>query len=55
MFDHPRDQDVLMRLMNPDGSGLETLFPLFGGQGSINVPNWSPDGSEFAYVRYFPV
>ncbi|SMC80834.1 TolB family protein [Rhizobium sp. RU36D] len=55
VFDHPRDRDVLMRLMNPDGSDLETLFPLFGGQGSINVPNWSPDGSSFAYVRYFPV
>ncbi len=55
VFDHPRDRDVLMRLMNPDGSGIETLFPLFGGQGSINVPNWSPDGSAFAYVRYFPV
>jgi hypothetical protein len=26
-----------------------------GGQGTINVPNWSPDGDEFAYVRYFPV
>ena len=33
---------------------LATLFELFGGQGTINVPNWSPDGEEFAYVRYEP-
>ncbi len=55
VFDHPRDKAVRMRLMDPDGGNLETLFELFGGQGSINVPNWSPDGSQFAYVRYFPV
>jgi Tol biopolymer transport system component len=51
---HPRDKNVRLRLMNPDGSGLKTLFSLFGGQGSINVPNWSPDGAEFAFVRYQP-
>jgi Tol biopolymer transport system component len=55
VFDHPRDLNVRMRLMDMDGSNLETLFELFGGQGSINVPSWSPDGQEFAYVRYFPV
>jgi hypothetical protein len=38
-----------------DGGNIRTLFELFGGQGSINVPNWSPGGDEFAYVRYFPV
>lgn len=52
--DHPRDKQVQLRLMNSDGSNVETLFELFGGQGSINVPNWSPDGSRFAFVRYFP-
>lgn len=55
VFDHPRDLDVRVRLMNPDGSGVETLFELFGGQGTMNSPNWAPDGSAFAYVRYFPV
>jgi Tol biopolymer transport system component len=49
---HPRDKHVKLRLMNPDGTGIHTLFALFGGQGSINVPNWSPDGTEFAFVRY---
>ncbi|MBP1850976.1 TolB family protein [Rhizobium halophytocola] len=54
VFDHPRDKQVRIRLMKPDGSDLETLFELFGGQGSINVPSWSPDGRAFAFVRYFP-
>ena len=43
VFDHPRDLNVRMRLMDMDGGNLETLFELFGGQGSINVPSWSPD------------
>jgi Tol biopolymer transport system component len=55
VFDHPRDLDVRLRLMDPDGSNARVLFELFGGQGTINVPNWSPDGREFAFVRYQPV
>lgn len=54
VFDHPRDLDVRVRLMDMDGGNVETLFELFGGQGTMNSPNWSPDGDEFAYVRYFP-
>lgn len=54
VFDHPRDLDVRLRLMDPDGSNARILFELFGGQGTINVPNWSPDGGEFAFVRYQP-
>ncbi|TCM62746.1 TolB family protein [Rhizobium sp. BK068] len=55
VFDHPRDLNVRLRLMDMDGGKLTTLFDLFGGQGTINVPNWSPSGDEFAYVRYYPV
>ncbi len=54
VFDHPRDLDVRLRLMDPDGGNARILFELFGGQGTINVPNWSPDGKEFAFVRYQP-
>jgi Tol biopolymer transport system component len=54
VFDHPRDLDVRVRLMDPDGQNVETLFELFGGQGTMNSPNWAPDGSAFAYIRYFP-
>jgi Tol biopolymer transport system component len=55
VFDHPRDLEVQVRLMDPDGGNVETLFELFGGQGTMNSPNWSPDGKQFAYVRYFPL
>jgi Tol biopolymer transport system component len=54
VFDHPRDLDVQLRLMDPDGGNARVLFELFGGQGTINVPNWSPDGTKFAFVRYEP-
>ncbi|AMM84867.1 TolB family protein [Martelella sp. AD-3] len=55
VFDHPRDKNVRLRVMDPDGGNLTTLFSLFGGQGTMNSPNWAPDGAAFAYVRYFPV
>ena len=29
-----------------------TLVSLHGGQGTINVPSWAPDGSAFAFVDY---
>jgi dipeptidyl aminopeptidase/acylaminoacyl peptidase len=53
-FDHPRDLDVRLRLMDMDGGNARILFELFGGQGTMNVPNWSPDSREFAFVRYAP-
>ena len=51
---HPRDRDVAIRMTDADGRGARTLIELFGGQGTLNVPCWSPDGSAFAYVRYGP-
>ena len=51
---HPRDRDVSLWIMAPDGSGRRKLCELFGGQGTLNVPCWSPDGRAFAYMRYAP-
>ncbi|UDF02384.1 hypothetical protein [Asticcacaulis sp. AND118] len=51
--DHPRDQTVRLRLMPAEGGEPETLFEMFGGQGTMNVPNWAPGGRSFAFVRYF--
>jgi Tol biopolymer transport system component len=48
--DHPFYRQVYLRLMRPDGSGLRVLAYLYGGQGSINVPSWSPDSSQLAFV-----
>lgn len=49
---HPADRDVALCLMRPDGSGRRELLGFNGGQGTINVPSWSPDGKSFAFVRY---
>jgi dipeptidyl aminopeptidase/acylaminoacyl peptidase len=51
--DHPPNRDVMLRLMPADGSAPpEVLTRLFGGQGTINVPSWSPDGKSIAFVSY---
>ncbi len=49
---HPANKDVMLRLMPIDGGPIRVLARLFGGQGTINVPSWSPDSSTIAYVSY---
>lgn len=49
---HPRDRDVELRLLDLADGSVRKLIELFGGQGTINVPCWSPDGGRFAFVRY---
>lgn len=51
---HPPDKDVALRLMPAAGGAATLLVELFGGQGTINVPSWSPDSGSLAYVRYAP-
>ena len=31
---------------------VRVLARLFGGQGTINVPSWSPDSTRVAFVSY---
>jgi len=49
---HPENQDVSLRLMPIAGGKIEVLAKLFGGQGTINVPSWSPDSRKLAFVSY---
>ena len=49
---HPRDQDVALVLTDRSDGTSRTIAELFGGQGTINVPSWSPDSSAFAFVSY---
>lgn len=49
---HPRDRDVTLRLMRPNGSEMRDVLSFNGGQGTINVPCWTADGRSFAFVRY---
>jgi Tol biopolymer transport system component len=50
---HPFGQDVRIRMMDLETRRVKDLTLVFyGGQGTINVPSWSPDGMWIAYVRY---
>ncbi|GAB3260547.1 TolB family protein [Kineosporia babensis] len=50
---HPADLPVELRLVSVDDfTQPSTLVALHGGQGTINVPSWAPDGSAFAFVDY---
>ncbi len=52
--DHPGGKDVLLRIMPAGGGPIRVLAKLFGGQGTINVPSWSPDSRNVAFVSYSP-
>lgn len=49
---HPPFKEVVLRLMSMEGGKPEVIVQLFGGQGTINVPSWSPDSNKFAFVSY---
>jgi TolB protein len=46
---HPSYKRVMLQLM-PVGGTPKTIAYLYGGQGTINVPSWSPDGKFIAFV-----
>ena len=61
---HPENQDVMLRMVPLiDEKAVEgkvmtvkvvinVVAKLFGGQGTINVPSWSPNSKEVAFVSY---
>jgi WD40 repeat protein len=48
--DHPFYKQVYLRLMPVDGGKPKVIAYLFGGQGTINVPSWSPDSKKITFV-----
>jgi len=49
--DHPYYQHVYLRLMPVEGGTPPRVIAyVYGGQGTINVPSWSPDGRRLAFV-----
>jgi len=49
---HPENKNVALRLMSLSDNKISVLAKLFGGQGTINVPSWSPDSKQVAFVSY---
>jgi TolB protein len=48
--DHPFYKQVTLRMMPAEGGEPEIVAYLYGGQGTINVPSWSPDSRYVAFV-----
>ena len=48
--DHPYYKRVYLRLMPAEGGTPKVIAYVYGGQGTINVPSWSPDGKTLAFV-----
>ncbi len=48
--DHPFYKRVYLRLMPIDGGKPQVIAYLYGGQGSMNVPSWSPNSKKIAFV-----
>jgi TolB protein len=48
--DHPYYKRVYIRLMPIAGGAPKVIAYVYGGQGTINVPSWSPDGRMVAFV-----
>ncbi len=49
---HPPNKDVEVRVLDLATGKSRTLAKLFGGQGTLNVPSWSPDSTRLAFVSY---
>ncbi|HLB81839.1 MAG TPA: hypothetical protein VJJ54_02015 [Gemmatimonadales bacterium] len=48
--DHPFYKQVYLRLMPVAGGRPRVVGYVYGGQGTINVPSWSPDSRRVAFV-----
>jgi Tol biopolymer transport system component len=49
---HPANQTIQLKWMDLKSRRTRVLKELFGGQGTMNVNSWAPDGRRFAFVRY---
>ena len=50
--EHPACKTVSLKLMPVNGGYPRTIAFLYGGQGTINTPSWSPDSKMISFVSY---
>jgi len=48
--DHPFYKHVYLRIMPAAGGKPRVIAYVYGGQGTINTPSWSPDSKHIAFV-----
>lgn len=48
--DHPFYRHVYLRLMPITGGEPKVIAYVYGGQGTINTPSWSPDSKRVAFI-----
>lgn len=48
--DHPYYKQCYLRLLPVEGGTPKVIAYVYGGQGTINVPSWSPDSRRIAFV-----
>ena len=48
--DHPYYKRAFLRLLPIEGGTPKVIAYIYGGQGTINVPSWSPDSRMIAFV-----
>lgn len=48
--DHPFYKQVYLRMMPVNGGPVKVVSYLYGGQGTINTPSWSPDSKYVAFI-----
>jgi TolB protein len=51
--DHPFCKRVMLRLMPVSGGAPRVIALLYGGQGTLNGPCWSPDSRHIAFVSNY--
>jgi Tol biopolymer transport system component len=40
----------MLRIMPSSGGEPKVIAYMYGGQGTINVPSWSPDSRQISFV-----
>ena len=60
--DHPFYKHVYLRMIPVGGGKPKVIAYLYGGQGTINTPSWSPDSKHIAFISntkllfpFFPI
>ena len=49
---HPHNKRVLLQVQQTNAPEAKVLAYIYGGQGTMNVPSWSPDGKTIAFVSF---